>query len=115
MSRFERWTRAEPIATGLRELADLRVKDVPGFVRENFTRDAVLRRARTWRDRYKHKYIDTGSIQPLYDALLAIGLLSYAMSWPIEIRHLRAIEELRRLQLEREKQQQQQQQYAYHH
>jgi hypothetical protein len=51
----------------------------------------------------------------LYDALLAIGLLSYAISWPVEIRHLRAIEELRRIQLEREKQQQQQQQYAYHH
>jgi hypothetical protein len=115
MSRFERLTRAEPIATGLRELADLRVKDVPGFVRENFTKDAVLRRARIWRDRYKQKYIDTGSIQPLYDALLAIGLLSYAISWPVEMRHLRAIEELRRLQLEREKQQQQQQQYAYHH
>ncbi len=115
MSRFERLTRAEPIATGLRELADLRVKDVPGFVRENFTRDAMLRRARTWRDRYKHKYIDTGSNHALYDALLAIGLLSYAISWPVEIRHLRAIEELRRIQLEREKQQQQQQQYAYHH
>ncbi|CAK9238451.1 unnamed protein product [Sphagnum troendelagicum] len=116
MSRFERWIRAEPIATGLRELADVRAKDVSGFMRENFSPNAVVSRARAWRNGYRENYIDTDSIQPLYDALLTIGLLSYAMAWSIEIRHLRAIQELRRLQEEQQKQQtQQQQQQTEHH
>ncbi len=116
MSRFERWSRAEPIATGLRELANVRAKDVSGFMRENFSPNAVVRRARAWRNGYTENYMDTDSIQPLYDALLMIGLLSYAMAWSIEIRHLRAIQELRRLQQEQQKQQaQQQQQQTEHH
>ena len=35
-----------------------------------------------WLHQYKEKYIDTGSIKPLSDTMIALFFFSYAVAWP---------------------------------
>ncbi len=78
---------------GLKSLANLKVKDVPSFVKSNVTREAVSQKTWSWLEKYNEKYIQTGSIRPLNDVMISVGILAYFVGWPTELRHLRHAEE----------------------
>lgn len=81
------------MASALRSLASLKVKDVPTYVKSSFSKEKVIQDTWSWLYKYNEKYVQTGSIRPLTDVMLSIGFLSYAIAWPTEIRHLRHAEE----------------------
>lgn len=81
------------MAAPLRNLASMKVKDVPTYVKTSINREKVMNDTWSWLYKYNEKYIQTGSIRPLMDVMLSVGLLSYAVAWPTEIRHLRHAEE----------------------
>lgn len=64
----------------------LKLKDavpaVQKHARENWTPSKLQGRFVAWKDDYKQKYIDTGSIKPLFDVMIYGFFLSYAISWP---------------------------------
>ncbi|KAJ7555942.1 hypothetical protein O6H91_05G106800 [Diphasiastrum complanatum] len=70
-------------------LSQLKVKQVPPYLKSTLTRDNIVSGTRSWLDNYNTKYVQTGSIKPLNDVLISVFLLSYAVGWPTEIRHLR--------------------------
>jgi hypothetical protein len=43
-----------------------------------------------WLHQYKEKYIDTGSIKPLSDTMIALFFFSYAVAWP-QVGHMHAM------------------------
>lgn len=81
------------MAAPLRNLASMKVKDVPTYVKSSLTREKVVKDTWSWLYNYNEKYIQTGSIRPLTDVMISVGFLSYAVGWPTEIRHLRHAEE----------------------
>nr|PNR27471.1 hypothetical protein PHYPA_029623 [Physcomitrium patens] len=81
------------MAAPLRNLASMKVKDVPNHLKSNLSREKVMSSTWSWLYKYNEKYIQTGSIRPLMDVMLSVGFLSYAIAWPTEIRHLRHAEE----------------------
>lgn len=81
------------MAGNLKNLASMKVKDVPTFVKTAVTREKVVERTWNFLYKYNEKYIQTGSIRPLNDVMISIGILSYAVGWPTELRHLRHAEE----------------------
>ena len=81
------------MASALKNLASLKVKDVPTFVKSSLSKEKVMQDAWSWLYKYNEKYVQTGSIRPLTDVMLSIGFLSYATAWPTETRHLRHAEE----------------------
>lgn len=84
---------ATNMASALRNLASLKVKDVPTFVKSSLSKEKVMQDTWSWLYKYNEKYVQTGSIRPLTDVMLSVGFLSYAIAWPTEIRHLRHAEE----------------------
>ncbi|KAJ7513777.1 hypothetical protein O6H91_23G013800 [Diphasiastrum complanatum] len=74
-------------------LSQLKVKELPSYLKSTLTREKIVSSTRSWLDNYNTKYVQTGSIKPLNDVLISVGILSYALSWPTEIRHLRHKEE----------------------
>lgn len=81
------------MASALKNIASLKVKDVPTYVKSSFTMEKIMQDTWTKLYKYNEKYVQTGSIRPLTDVMLAVGGLSYAIAWPTEIRHLRHAEE----------------------
>lgn len=72
----------------------LKLKELTPYVRdyasENFAPAVVQSRTTTFLNRYKKDYIDTGSAKPLFDVMIGLFFLSYAISWPGEYRHYKA-------------------------
>lgn len=79
--------------SGLRQLASMKLKDVPSFVRSSANREYVAKKTWGFLNNYNERYIKTSSIRPLNDVLISVFILSYAIGWPTEIRHLRHAEE----------------------
>lgn len=90
---YSLFSRFAAMAAPLRNLASMKVKDVPTYVKTSLTREKVMNNTWSWLYKYNEKYIQTGSIRPLTDVMLSVGFLSYAVGWPTEIRHLRHAEE----------------------
>eukprot|EP00897_Mesotaenium_endlicherianum_P003521 jgi/Mesen1/3197/ME000185S02338 len=67
------------MSQALRQLAQLKVKDVPNFAKENVTTSNISNSFQKWAHNYHQKYILTGSIKPLNDLLIYVGILSYAV------------------------------------
>ncbi|KAG6556630.1 hypothetical protein Mapa_001571 [Marchantia paleacea] len=76
-----------------RSLASMKLKDVPTFVKTVVTKDNVSKNTWSFLYNYNQKYIQTGSIKPVNDVMMSVGLLGYAVGWPTEIRHLKHAEE----------------------
>jgi hypothetical protein len=74
-----------------KQVASLKAKEVPGFVKETVTKEKVTTGLRKWLDNYRQKYIDTGSVKPLNDTMILVFALSYALAWPTEIKHMRLV------------------------
>ncbi|KAG0577437.1 hypothetical protein M758_5G148900 [Ceratodon purpureus] len=81
------------MAAPLRHLASMKVKEVPNHLKQSLSGDKV--KTTVWSSLYKYndKYVQTGSIKPLTDVMLAVGILGYFVGWPTELRHLRHAEE----------------------
>ena len=75
--------------SGFRQLANMKLKDVPSFVRASANKEYVSQKACNFFNNYNEQYIKTGSIRPLNDALISIFFLSYAIGWHTELRHIR--------------------------
>ena len=82
------------MASALKNLASLKVKDVPTFVKSSLSKEKVMQDAWSWLYKYNEKFVQTSSIRPLTNVMLSIGFLSYATVWPTETRHLRHAEEV---------------------
>lgn len=82
------------MTTPLKGLADMKVKDVPQYVKEVVTKENVKRSTWSFLQSYGRKYIHTSSIRPLHDVFILVGLCAYAVNWPREIRHLQEHEAL---------------------
>lgn len=82
------------MAASLRNLASMKVKDVPTYVKSSLNGEKVMKDTWSWLYKYNEKYIQTGSIKPLHDVMLSVGILGYAIAWPTELRHLRHAEEV---------------------
>ena len=76
----------------LRQAAGLKLKEVPAFVRNVATWENIERETTTFLKDYNQKYILTSSPKPLFDVMIGVFVLSYAVGWPTEIRHLRHAE-----------------------
>ena len=74
--------------SGLRQLANMKLKDVLSFVRASANKAYVSQKAWGFLNNYNEQYIKTGSIRPINDVLISIFFLSYAIGWPTELRHL---------------------------
>lgn len=75
----------------------MKLKEVPSALSREMALDKLEKRLRKIEMRiyllnYHKKYIQTGSIKPLNHVLISVGLLSYAVGWPTELRHLRRAE-----------------------
>lgn len=79
--------------SGLRQLANMKLKDVPSFVRSSANREYVAQKTWGFLNNYNERYIKTSSIRPLNDVLISVFIISYAIGWPTEIRHLHHAEE----------------------
>ncbi|GBG90495.1 hypothetical protein CBR_g50842 [Chara braunii] len=71
-----------------KEIAKMKVKEVPEYVKSVATKENITNKTLTFLQRYQEKYIKTGSIRPLNDVLISVGILGYAVSWPKEYRHM---------------------------
>lgn len=74
-------------------LASMKLKDVPSFIRARANKQFIEKQTWGFLNNYNEKYIKTGSIKPLNDVLISVFVLSYAIGWPTEIRHLKHAEE----------------------
>ena len=67
-----------------------KLKDLPGHLRvhagEHYTYGKLQERAATTLANYK-KELDAGSAKPLWDTMIGVFVLSYAIAWPTEYRH----------------------------
>lgn len=91
-----RWVRAKGAAmafSGLRQLANMKLKDVPSFVRSSANREYVAQKTWGFLNNYNERYIKTSSIRPLNDVLISVFIISYAIGWPTELRHLHHAQE----------------------
>ena len=75
-------------------LQKLKVKEVGPYTRQfaeqHLTPSKLSSRYNNWFQNYKAKYIDTGSPKPLWDTMAGLFVLSYALAWPQELKHLKA-------------------------
>ena len=81
------------MAAPLRNLASMKVKDVPSHLKSSLSGEKLSKETWSWLYKYNEKYIQTGSIRPLNDVMLTVGFISYFVGWPTELRHLRHAEE----------------------
>eukprot|EP00243_Klebsormidium_subtile_P005238 TRINITY_DN2073_c0_g2_i1.p1 TRINITY_DN2073_c0_g2~~TRINITY_DN2073_c0_g2_i1.p1 ORF type:complete len:102 (-),score=14.86 TRINITY_DN2073_c0_g2_i1:273-578(-) len=77
-----------------KHVASLKAKEVPGYVRETVTPEKIKTGFQKWVENYRLKYIETDSIKPLNDVLIYGFIISYALAWPTEIKHIRHAEEV---------------------
>ncbi|KAL2628640.1 hypothetical protein R1flu_013326 [Riccia fluitans] len=76
-----------------RSLASMKLKDVPTFVKSVATKENVSKNTWNFLYNYNQKYIQGGSIRPVNDVMICVGILSYFVGWPTELRHLKHAEE----------------------
>ncbi|EFJ36551.1 hypothetical protein SELMODRAFT_78322 [Selaginella moellendorffii] len=79
----------------LRQMSSMKVKDVPGYVKENVTPANIKKASRTLMDEYYDKYIQTSSFTPVYHFLIGGTIFAYIVAYPTEIRHYQHEEEER--------------------
>lgn len=67
-------------------LRGLKLKDLPSYVNkhatENWTPGRVKERTMNFLHQYKEKYIDTGSVKPLFDTMAILFVSSYIIAYP---------------------------------
>jgi hypothetical protein len=84
------------MAGPLKNFGKVRLKELPVYLKKSvksFNKAKLLEHTWSFLYNYNEKYIMTGSIRPLNDVLIVVGILSYAVGWPTELRHLRHAEE----------------------
>ena len=64
-----------------------KVKDVPAFLQQRVTREAVVSGTTTWATNYRKAYIETWSLVPLRHFITGTFLLAYTVAWPQEYKH----------------------------
>ena len=68
----------------------LKLKEFPEFVRKTATEYDYRGRAATFASEYKTKYIDTGSVTPLWHFMTGVFGVAYITVWHTEYRHMMA-------------------------
>ncbi|CAI5978757.1 unnamed protein product [Closterium sp. NIES-64] len=76
----------------VRQVAGLKLKEVPNFVKSVATYDNVMNESTRFLKEYHRKYIVTSSPTPLFQVMSGVFVLSYAVGWPAEIRHMKHAE-----------------------
>eukprot|EP00270_Netrium_digitus_P007497 TRINITY_DN2187_c0_g1_i1.p2 TRINITY_DN2187_c0_g1~~TRINITY_DN2187_c0_g1_i1.p2 ORF type:complete len:131 (+),score=8.59 TRINITY_DN2187_c0_g1_i1:12-404(+) len=80
----------------LKTISGLKVREVPEFVKSTVTVANAQSAYNKWFHEYHAKHFVTGSVKPLTDLMLFVGVLGYTVAWPTEIRHLRHAEAAKR-------------------
>ncbi|EEF34576.1 uncharacterized protein LOC8262537 [Ricinus communis] len=70
------------------EIKGLKVKEVPNHVKPMLSLDYLKKSVGRALDNYNEKYIQTGSIDPLYHVCFGGMIFSYLVALPEERRHL---------------------------
>ena len=78
-----------------KQLADAKLREAPGVMRQIFSFDHLRTVFDSTMDAYGKKYIQTGSIMPLWHVIYGGTLFSYLYIWPTEYRHFKHKEEAR--------------------
>ena len=72
------------------QLGSLKVKEVPEFLKKTITKENAIENFQRYSKEYREKYIQTGSIAPVYHAMGAVFATAYVTAWPTEYRHFKA-------------------------
>ena len=84
--------------SGKRPWRQVKVGELPGIISKEMSLDKLEKRLKSRQGikdikkillNYHRQHVQTGSIRPLNHLLISVGLLSYAIGWPTELRHLR--------------------------
>ncbi|KAK9823319.1 hypothetical protein WJX72_001893 [[Myrmecia] bisecta] len=82
------------MSTFLNKAKTLKLKELTPYVKDyasqNLAPSVVQSRTTTFLNEYKKKHIDTGSVKPLFDTMVGLFFLSYAIAWPQEYKHYKA-------------------------
>lgn len=70
------------------EIKGLKVKELPAYVKPMLSIDSAKKAVQRSLDNYNAKYIQTGSIDPLYHVCFGGMIFSYLVALPEERRHL---------------------------
>ncbi|XP_038879762.1 uncharacterized protein LOC120071511 [Benincasa hispida] len=70
------------------EIRGLKVKELPAYVKPMLSIDSAKKAVQRGLDNYNAKYIQTGSIDPLYHVCFGGMIFSYLVALPEERRHL---------------------------
>jgi hypothetical protein len=74
----------------LSKLGQLKIKEVPQFLRAHVSKDSVREYGNKYFQEYREKYIETGSIMPVFHVMGGVFATAYITVWPTEYRHFKA-------------------------